>query len=91
MLVAEPETITLADLAEEIARLAGVRSRAFRLPAGLLAAVLRLLGRRADAARLIAPFEVRVARAQTALGWRPAFERSAEMAWTVRTFLQASR
>ena len=91
MLVAEPETTTLADLTEEIARLAGVPSRSFHLPAGLLATGLRLLGRRADAARLVAPFEVRVARAQTALGWRPAFARSAEMAWTVRSFLQASR
>jgi nucleoside-diphosphate-sugar epimerase len=91
MLVAEPETTTLADLTVEIARLAGVPCRAFRLPVGFLAAGLRLLGRRADAARLVAPFEIRVARAQTALGWRPAFERSAEMAWTVRSFLQASR
>jgi nucleoside-diphosphate-sugar epimerase len=91
MLVAEPETATLADLAEEIARLAGVRSGSFRAPAGLLAAGLRLLGRGADAARLVSPFEIRVSRAQTALGWRPSFERSAEMAWTVRTFLQVSR
>jgi UDP-glucose 4-epimerase len=91
MLVAEPETTTLADLAEEIARLAGVPSRSFRVPAALLGAGLRLLGRQADAARLVAPFAIRVARAQTALGWRPAFERSSEMAWTVRTFLQASR
>jgi nucleoside-diphosphate-sugar epimerase len=91
MLVAEPKTTTLADLAEEIARLAGVRSRSFRVPAGLLAAGLRLLGRGADAARLVSPFEIRVARARTALDWRPPFEASDEMAWTVRTFLQALR
>ena len=91
MLVAEPESTTLADLAEEIARLAGVRSRSFRLPAELLATALRVLGRRADATRLVSPFEVRVGRAQSALGWRPAFERSDEMAWTVRAHLQARR
>ena len=91
MLVAEPETTTLADLAEEIAHLASVPSRSFRVPAALLGAGLRLLGRRADAARLVAPFAVRVARAQTALGWQPVFERSSELEWTVRTFLQAAR
>jgi len=91
MLVAEPETTSLAQLAEEIARLAGVRSRSLRVPAGLLATGLRLLGRGADAARLVAPFEIRVGRAQKALGWRPVFNRSSELAWTVRTFLQASR
>jgi nucleoside-diphosphate-sugar epimerase len=91
MLVSEPETTTLSELAAEIASLADVPSRSFPMPAQLLAMGLSLLGRRADAARLVCPFEIRVGRASTALGWRPAFQRSSEMAWTVQTFLQASR
>lgn len=89
MLVAEPETTRLADLAEEIARLAGVPSRSFAVPAELLAFGLRLIGRGADAARVVSPFEIRVARAERALGWRPTYPQSAELAWTVQAFLQA--
>jgi nucleoside-diphosphate-sugar epimerase len=91
MLIAEPETTTLAALAEQIARLADVPSRSFWMPARLLVAGLSVLGRHADAARLVSPFEIRIGRAATALGWRPAFPQSSEMAWAVRTFLQESR
>jgi hypothetical protein len=49
----------------------------------LLAAVLTLLGKRADVARLTAPFVVHAKRVHEVLGWSPPYSFAHEIEWTI--------
>jgi UDP-glucose 4-epimerase len=91
LLIADAETTTIKALAQQIAALAGVPSRTFVLPASMLGLALRAIGRRADADRLTCPFVVRPRRGEMELGWKPRFTQSAELSWTVESFLRERR
>jgi nucleoside-diphosphate-sugar epimerase len=83
MLVADREIISVAELARAIGRHMHRPARLFALPPALLAGLLRLLGKSADVARLLDPFELRPGIVAEKLGWSPPFSLEQELAWAV--------
>lgn len=70
-LVSDGEDLSTTDLLRRLARAMGVPARLLPLPAGLLTAGARLLGREAMAQRLCASLQIDMTQTQKRLGWRP--------------------
>jgi nucleoside-diphosphate-sugar epimerase len=83
MLVADNETVSIAELVSMLCLLAGRQPRTFRVPGPVLASLLRLVGRGADVARLTHSLEVRPQRVLDLLGWRPPYSLAQELRWTM--------
>jgi nucleoside-diphosphate-sugar epimerase len=85
MLVTDPEPMTAADFARQIARHMGRRSRIVSVPAWLLRFALTAAGRGDDFRRLACAFELRPSRIQALLGWRAPYPVDDELAWSLRS------
>jgi len=83
MLVADPEPMTAADFARQIARHMGRESRIVSIPAWMLKFALVAAGRGDDFRRLACAFELRPSRMQTLLGWRAPYPVDDELAWSL--------
>jgi UDP-glucose 4-epimerase len=82
-LVRDEQTLSVRELTITLRRLFGRSSWVPWVPAGLLAALLRVAGKGADAPRLTQPFEMHPTRARDTLGWRPPYTCAEELSWTV--------
>ena len=69
--VADAETISTRDLAVRLARALRVEPRLFALPAPFLRGAAAMVGRSADAARLLDSLEVDPSRFRDLAGWKP--------------------
>jgi nucleoside-diphosphate-sugar epimerase len=69
--IADAETISTRDLAARLARALRVEPRLFALPAPFLRGAAAILGRGADAARLLDSLEVDALRFRGLTGWKP--------------------
>jgi nucleoside-diphosphate-sugar epimerase len=69
--IADAETISTRDLAVRLARALRVEPRLFALPAPFLRGAAAIVGRSADAARLLDSLEVDGLRFQGLTGWKP--------------------
>jgi UDP-glucose 4-epimerase len=83
MLVADRERISVAELARSLGRHMGRPVRLLPLPPVVLAGLLRVLGRSADVARLLDPFELYPTIAAERLRWSAPFSLEQELAWAV--------
>ncbi|HEY3731933.1 MAG TPA: NAD-dependent epimerase/dehydratase family protein [Steroidobacteraceae bacterium] len=83
MLVADQQSISVAELARALGRYLHRPARLFSMPPALLAGMLRVLGKSADVARLLDPFELRPSIIADKLGWSPPFSLEQELAWAV--------
>lgn len=70
-LVSDGITRSTRDIVEELGRIHGVKPRFLPVPAGLLGAGLRLIGRHSLASQLLGDLEVDIAHTTETLGWRP--------------------
>jgi UDP-N-acetyl-alpha-D-quinovosamine dehydrogenase len=82
-LVGDEQALSVRELTIALRRLFGRSARVPWVPAGLLAVLLRLVGKGADASRLTQPFEMRPTRARDTFGWHPPYSCADELAWTV--------
>ncbi len=87
-LVSDERVLSVHELSDTLRTLFGRSPFSLNVPASLLGAVLRMVGRGADAVRLTAPFELRPARVRQVFGWQPPFSCPDELAWTVATMSQ---
>jgi len=69
--VADAETVSTSELVYRLARELRVRTRFFRVPASLLRGASTLVGRRADALRLLGSLEVDARRFRELAHWAP--------------------
>ena len=69
--VADAETVSTSELVERLARVLDVRLRSFRVPASALRGMSALVGRRADASRLLGSLEVDSTRFRELANWSP--------------------
>ena len=69
--VADAETVSTSELVERLARILQVRLRSFRVPASALRGMSALVGRRADASRLLGSLEVDSTRFRELANWSP--------------------
>ena len=69
--VADAETVSTSELVERLARVLDVRLRSFRVPASALRGMSTLVGRRADASRLLGSLEVDSTRFRELANWSP--------------------
>jgi UDP-4-keto-D-FucNAc 4-reductase len=83
LLVSDSQAVSVRQLALALAFALGKRPAVFGIPVPLLASILKLLGRRADVARLTAPFVVRPKRAGEVLKWSPPYSFAEEIEWTI--------
>ena len=83
LLVSDSHAVTVRDLALALGSALGKPPKILTLPSSLVAIALRLLGKRADVARLTAPFVVRASRAREVLGWKPPYDFAQEIEWTI--------
>lgn len=88
-LVRDEQTLSVCELAITLRRLFGRSSWVPWVPASVLATLLRLVGKGADAPRLTQPFEMHPTRARDTLGWRPPFSCADELSWTVEQIRKA--
>jgi nucleoside-diphosphate-sugar epimerase len=89
MLVADRETISVADLFQTVARHAGHRPWLAPLPPALIRLPLVLAGRNEDIARLTGPFVLRPQTAQRQFNWTPPHRQEAELRHTALCELEA--
>ncbi|HEV7606545.1 MAG TPA: NAD-dependent epimerase/dehydratase family protein [Steroidobacteraceae bacterium] len=82
-LVSDEQTLSVRELTIALRQLFGRTGRVPWVPASVLAALLRVLGRGADAARLTQPFELQPTRARKTFGWRPPYTCAQELSWAV--------
>lgn len=83
MLVADRELVTVGEFVRAVARAAQCTPRILDVPAPLLKAGLRALGRGADLARLSQPFVLRPSEALCRLGWSPQRSLHEELDWAL--------
>ena len=69
--VADAETVSTSELVERLARVLDVRLRSFRVPVSALRGMSTLVGRRADASRLLGSLEVDSTRFRELANWSP--------------------
>jgi len=89
MLVADRETISVADLFRTMARHAGYRPWLAPVSPTLIKVALSLTGRGSDIARLTGPFVLHPQTAQTKLQWTPPYSQEAELRRTALCELQS--
>jgi nucleoside-diphosphate-sugar epimerase len=90
MLVADRETISVADLFRTVAHHAGHRPWLAPLPPVLIRSLLTFAGRSNDVARLTSPFVLHPNIAQSQFAWVPPYSLQAELRRTVRCELEAA-
>ena len=89
MLVADRETISVAELFQTVARHAGHRLWLAPVPPALIRSVLAVAGRGDDVFRLTGPFVLRPQIAQLQFNWVPPYSQQAELRHTVACELAA--
>jgi UDP-glucose 4-epimerase len=82
-LVSDEQALSVRELAVTLQRLFGYRARVPSVPTSVLVALLRLMRKGADVARLTQPYELHATRANAIFGWRPPFSCAEELSWTV--------
>jgi nucleoside-diphosphate-sugar epimerase len=83
-LASDEETLSVRELTIALRRLFGRSARVPWVPAGVLASLLRIVGKGADANRLTRTLELRPMRAFETFGWRPPYTCEQELSWTVQ-------
>jgi len=86
--VSDGRDVSVAELVTLLRAEMGRSPRLLALPAGMLQAGARLLGRADAAQRLFSPLQVDIARIRAELGWSPPVSVEAGLRETVRWFLQ---
>ena len=71
--LADAETVSTPELAVRLARALGVESRLFALPTAFLRGAAMIIGRGADATRLVDSLEVDATRFRELTGWTPRY------------------
>lgn len=89
LLVADQETISIAELFGTVSRYAGHKPWLAPMPPLLIRWLLDLTDRRSDIVRLTEPFVLRPTRARTQLGWTPPHLLHDELRRTVLCELEA--
>jgi nucleoside-diphosphate-sugar epimerase len=89
MLVADRETISVAELFQTVARHAGHRLWLAPVPPALIRSVLAVAGRSDDVLRLSGPFVLRPRIAQLQFNWEPPYSQQGELRETVACELAA--
>jgi UDP-glucose 4-epimerase len=89
MLVADRQTISVADLFRTVARQAGHRPWLAPLPPVLIRSLLTLAGRDSDIVRLTGPFVLNPSIARSQFDWVPPYPLQAELRRTVLCELEA--
>lgn len=85
-LVDDGEPVATAQLLREIGQALGRPARLFPVPPGMLRMAAALIGRSADAHRLLGDLVVDASRIRSTLGWRPPFSRQEGLGATAAWF-----
>jgi UDP-glucose 4-epimerase len=83
-LVADSETVCIAELADLMAEFIGRRRRSLYVPVPVLVGILRMTGRQRDIPRVTQPFVLHPTRVAETLGWQAPFSLLDELRWTVQ-------
>ena len=89
--VADAETVSTPELVQKLARALGVEPHLFALPTPLLRGAAKMIGRTAQAVRLLDSLEVDAQRFRTLAGWKPAFSLDQGLAATAAWWHDGSR
>lgn len=87
-LVSDGDDVSSAELLRRLAGAMGRRARLWPLPAAWLAGAAALLGKSAQAGRLLGSLQVDIGHTRRVLGWRPPVEMRQALAKTAADFLK---
>jgi UDP-glucose 4-epimerase len=83
VLVSDSQAVSVRELALALGTALGKVPTIFSIPVSVLGSILKLIGKRADVARLTAPFVIRPERVREVFGWSPPYSFAQEIEWTI--------
>ncbi|MDC8758866.1 UDP-glucose 4-epimerase family protein [Janthinobacterium fluminis] len=86
-MVSDGQDVSIAELLRMLATAMGKRARLVPVPAALLGAAAAVLGKSAEAQRLLGSLQVDISHTRQTLGWRPAVGMQESLNKTVASFL----
>lgn len=87
-LVSDDEDLSTTELLQRVSKALGVRARLLPVPAILIKAAARLLGKRAVSQRLLGSLQVDISKTRELLGWTPPVSVDAALEKTAQSFLR---